>query len=99
MADVCPLGERLHWDEDDSEALRVGRARMDELTTDPSSLTAKAEQAKARRDIFATGICELVSAARTQHKGIFVVVRIMRLLKGSFAAGEDRANTVEARSS
>lgn len=49
--------------EGDSEALSVGRACLEDLTSERAWMTVETEQAKAEPDTFATRIHELEVAA------------------------------------
>lgn len=59
MAEDCRLEEHVHASGEDSKALHVARALVDDLTAEHASLTTGTEQAKAEHNTLATRICEL----------------------------------------
>lgn len=83
--------------QEDLEALRVGRARVDELATVRSSSTAGKEQSKAESGILTANIRDLQAADVTRDGELGVMERVMWSLKGRDSAGEARANMGEDR--
>lgn len=75
----------------DSEALRVVRAHVEDLTAERASLNPKTEQVHVERDHSPARICELEIVAATRDGEIGVLQRTMRFLNGFVAAAEIRA--------
>lgn len=64
MADLSHLEERVRKADEDSEALRIVRARFDELTAECALIAVQTEQTKAERDTLAAHIHECCGAGR-----------------------------------
>lgn len=80
----------------DSEELRPGRACVNKLIGESTSLTARNVQVNAECDTWNTSFQKLELTAGTQNYEFGVLMQTVRLLKSSVAEGEDRANTVKA---
>lgn len=96
MVEVGRLQERVRAAEEDSRALCVARACIDELTAAHTSLIVGIGQAKAECDTLAVRICELGVTAATCDEELGVMLQFVRYLKGHVPPGEHMKSTAQA---
>lgn len=89
------LEESVCTAEEDFEALRVARLHVDVWTSERTSLPARNEQVKGKRDTLAARIRKLEVAAATCYGNLCVVVRAVQSWKRRVAAESRALETVE----
>lgn len=87
----------MHTADADSEVLRIGHTRVDELTAERVSLSAGAERKDPEHETFATCVCELDADAATRVRESGIIVQAIRSLKEPVLAGKASANMAETR--
>lgn len=90
MVEVRQFEVRVGADEEDLEALRVARRRIEELKAEHTSLTTGAEQPRAENGSLSAHIGELEGSAATCNGELGVIAWAKPFLKVSDAAGEYR---------
>lgn len=83
--------------EEDSEALRVARVRVDEWTSERASLCAGIQQGNSELEALAARSCELEVVAATRYGELGFLMLAVQSLKGLVPTCKDGSTTAEAR--
>lgn len=97
VSELGHLEECVRGAENDSEALREAHTPVDGLNVERGLLTAGTDQANADRDTFAARFLERDVPSPTRKRELGAGRLAVRSSKIEVAAGEDKANTAEAR--